>query len=82
MYEPIKQTQEDNNDYNNFLKMIQNAKIKHRIVDGDFKNTLDDNHYIVFEGGCEPTIMSAQFNSEYKLVDIYFANACQKLEDF
>lgn len=76
-------TEVSKSDYEVYLSLLQNAKIKHVTTKGDFPESLDDNLYIAtYASFSDNIIIVHQFKESGKLCDIYIAGACKSLEEF
>lgn len=76
-------TEQNKSDYEVYLSLLQNAKIKHVTTKGDFPESSDDNLYIaIYASFSDSTIIVHQFMESGKLCDIYIADACKTLEEF
>lgn len=74
-------TEQNKSDYEVYLSLLQNAKIKHITTKGE--ESLDDDLYIAtYASFSDSTIIVHQFKESGKLCDIYIADACKTLEEF
>lgn len=74
-------TVQNKSDYEVYLSLLQNAKIKYVTTKGE--ESLDDYLYIAtYASFSDSIIIVHQFKESGTLCDIYIADACKTLEEF